>query len=258
MQKKVLPVLTLVSLMCACQGSSIAGKYGFQLGKEKGTHFGLFLNLSNEDYSDNPDLVDYKKMVVSFSVSFPQGEGEEMMEEMSSILDLFKDEEGNFAVSGYYKLTDEYNKLRERRLSLGFGFTYLLQKFVESYEEMTGEEMSEEAKNVLNVLDNNDLIESVIYATYSKGAINAYIPVSMDDVYYQLYWYGYDVQITLPEHEDDNYSIAIQETEKHELGSAPTQDEVKEINDTFYGEHVGMMFTSYRAFNDLKLTLNKK
>ena len=253
--KKLLIVGSMLPLITSCGNNSIAGTYAFQMGKEKGTHFGLFLNLTDEVYKDqNENTTDFKQMTFSFNVSFPEGDSEEAQAEMNSILDYFKDENGNFSLKGYYKLSDEFNKAGEQRLIMGFYFFYFLDKFEDVYKSLTDEELSQEMKNTLNILNEPDLIQSIMYATYSKDGVNAYIPVSIEDVYYQLYWYGYDVQVNA-----ETYDINLVKLEtKHDFGTNPTKADVAEINKTFEETHKDFAITTYRAFNDLKLTLLKK
>ena len=49
--KKLLLLGMMLPLATSCGfNGDISGTYGFQLGKETGTHFGLFLALSNDPY----------------------------------------------------------------------------------------------------------------------------------------------------------------------------------------------------------------
>ena len=156
-------------------------------------------------------------------------------------------------MDGYYKLLDEKNKQNENRLSIGLGFEYIFDFFLDAYKSSTESDLPDDKKEQLDKLNNNDLIQSIIYATYLKTDINFYVPVSADDAYYQLYWYGYDIQIN-----EETYEMNIVNTPKHEFGSSPTKEEVAAINENFASEHAGMTYTSYRSFNVLKLTLMKK
>ena len=60
--KKALLFTTLIPSLVACNTSSIAGTYGFQLGKESSTHFGVYLKLTDKAYvpTDEQDLGDEK------------------------------------------------------------------------------------------------------------------------------------------------------------------------------------------------------
>lgn len=206
--KKTALTLGMIPFLASCGTNSIAGTYGFQMGKENGTHFGLFLKLTDETYKPTTpsegsettyDFEGYKKMTFSFNVSFPSGDaGSDQSEQAiadSSILDIFKDKDGNFSLSGYYKLLPEEVIKGETRLAVGLDFAYILSKVAEIYEKEMGEKMDDDLKSILDTLDNPDLIQSIVFTTYKDNTVNGYVPVSIDDAYYQLYWYGYDIQI---------------------------------------------------------------
>ena len=253
--KKIITLGCMIPLLASCGAKSIAGRYGFQMGREKGTHFGLFLDLYDDAYSGQAQVQDAKKMKLSFNASFPAGDSQETQEAIDSVLDLFKDPEtGDFSLNGYYKTGNEVNEKGEPRLVIGLDFIYIFQSGLSVYKEITGQEISQEAQDALEILNNDGLIQSLLIATYAKEEVNAYIPVSMDDVYYQLYWYGYDIQIVSGE---ENFDIELVPVTKHDFGTTPTKEDVEEINKTFPAEHQGMQFTTYRAFNQLKLTLIK-
>ena len=55
-KKTPLLLAATVSLLASCSGKSIAGNYGFQLGKANGTHFGIFIKLKDEKYKTTNDL----------------------------------------------------------------------------------------------------------------------------------------------------------------------------------------------------------
>ena len=83
--KKILSLLFLTPLVISCNNNSMAGTYKFQMGKEKGTHFGLFLELKDNPYTAYEDVKDCKELELSFDASFAT-------EELGSILDLLKNE----------------------------------------------------------------------------------------------------------------------------------------------------------------------
>lgn len=74
MKAKNFFVLGLLSIfLMSCNTNSIAGVYGFQLGKESGTHFGLYLELKDSLFeTTDPALVDknYKNFDLGLSASF--------------------------------------------------------------------------------------------------------------------------------------------------------------------------------------------
>ena len=83
--------------------------------------------------------------------------------------------------------------------------------------------------------------------------MNIYIPVSLDDAYYQLYWYGTDIRIDIA-----NFEFDIVDVEPHPLGSHPTKEEIEAMQEQFKADHEGCMFKTYRDFNQVTLGLIKK
>ena len=252
--KKALTLGCLLPLITSCGKNPVVGTYAFQMGKEKGTHFGLYLDLSNDDFTGNEKIVGYKKMNFSFNVSFPEGDSEEMVQVISTFLGFLKEENSDdYTVDGYYQITDEKNKSGEKRMKVGFSFDYLLDTVLELYKSIKGSDLSEEQQEIIDSFNDVSLIESVIYTTYATNEVNMYIPVSMEDLYYQLYWYGYDIKINA-----ETYDVNVVKVTQHDAGTIPTKEEVDAINETFIADHEGMKFLTYRAFNVLKLTLIKK
>lgn len=274
--KKTALTLGMIPFLASCGTKSIAGVYGFQMGKENGTHFGLFLKLTDETY--NPmtpnegsgttyDFEGYKKMTFSFNVSFPKGDaGSEQSSEAivdSSILNIFKDKDGNFSLNGYYKLLEGQVIKGETRLAVGLDFAYILSKVAEIYEKEMGEKMDDDLKSIFDTLDNPDLIQSIVFTTYKDNTVNGYVPVSIDDAYYQLYWYGVDVKINLSL--DVGVPLIEFDTSipQHDFGTKPTKEDIDKINETFKEDHKDCelpgfnVYDSYRGFNQVKLTLTK-
>ena len=221
--------------LLSCNTNSIAGVYGFQLGKESGTHFGLYLELKDSLFeTTDPALVDknYKNFDLGLSASFfnsttTSSSGEEEEEDTYSKIIEFFTKNGQFILSGYYGLTDDI------------------------------------PQEVIQDPVTKDAIEKIVYATHSKTQINLYIPVDLSDVYYQLYWYGIDVLIaTDPGDSDPTIQISLNQTylDTHLLGSHPTPADIEEINKTFVQDHQGYQFgnTPYRNYHALQLSLLKK
>ena len=137
-KRTLLFLATLPMLFSCANNGSIAGLYGFQLGKESGTHFGVFLNLTDKKYTpseqDDGDFEGYKNFTFSMSVKM-QGSDEESSKAIESVLDYFKDETGTARIPGYYKLTNELNSYKEARIRLGLSFSYIVEKFLEISKE---------------------------------------------------------------------------------------------------------------------------
>ena len=70
--KKILLFLGIIPLLTACQKASISGIYGFQLGKDSSTHFGVSMALSDDAYIRLGSPEDYNKMTLSLSAYISQ------------------------------------------------------------------------------------------------------------------------------------------------------------------------------------------
>ena len=260
--KKLGLLFASVPLLVSCAPKSIAGTYGFQLGKETGTHFGMFMHLSDTPFQPDPeDATVYeeglKKFEFTISVNMSKDD-EQSSSAIDSILDYFKDEDGNASIPGYYKLVDETNPKGERRVKLGISFKYIVDKAAAITKEETGEDVD---TSTFNDLNDSKIIQNLLCATYKDNTFNVYIPVSVQDLYYQLYWYGTDLKIKFdPAAEDiaDILSFDIVETEAHPFGTLPTKAQIDKINETFKAEHESCMFTEYKLFHQIKLGLTKK
>jgi len=278
--KKTFSLIGLVPFLVGCNNNSIAGTYGFQMGKVNSTHFGLYVTLTDEAYGENQE---YKNMNIEFSYSFPDnGKDDESggaISEFDEIIVYFIDPEtNNVSVSGYYKLTDEYDNQGASLVKIGISFDYVINKFKQIFEDKMEKDLPEDFGTYVEDLNNNEIIQSLLYVTYKNNTLNVHVPVSYEDVYYELYWYGYDLQINLgallssvvdegDEGDGDGDGdgdtsqapfLKIVNTTKHVLGSHPKKEEVEEINKTFAEEHEGLLFTSYRDYNVVEMGLSKK
>ena len=288
--KKILLFLGIIPLLTACQKASISGIYGFQLGKDSSTHFGVSMALSDDAYIRLGSPEDYNKMTLSLSAYISQNV-EDTTQTINSIISFF-DEDGDNKVEipGYYSLTNEKNAKGESRITLGIDFTFFVERVRHYYEKQFDVELDGALVQELNRLNDNAVVQSIFYATYKSEKVFIYIPVSFDDIYYQLYWYGYDVQISgiealadlLPylipgdddsegesesESEESSESeeepsidsfVKVVEVEKHTFGTHPTKEQVEEINKTFNETHKDLIFKTFRDYYSVQLGLGKK
>lgn len=253
----------LFPLLVACNSQSIAGVYGFQLGKETGTHFGMSLALSDKAFVPSEgDTTVYESGLKSFKFSVSvkmDTEDSDTSSVIDSILDYFKDESGKATIPGYYKLTNDLNRQGERRIKLGLSFDYIAYKLNQILEEKTSQTIDPHEFDNLN---DSKIIQNILCATHKDDVVNIYIPVSYQDLYYQLYWYGTDVKISLDleaEEIEDIISFEVLDVEpKHAFGTLPTKAEIEEINKTFPAQHENTMFTEFKLFHQIKLGLLKK
>lgn len=259
LHKTPLLLVAISSLLTSCS-TTIAGTYGFQLGKDKGTHFGIFLKLTDTKYKTEGTEIDEraKKCRYTFSVNMGSGEGSESeyANIISALVETFSDD-GKFSVNGYYYENGKPAKDGTIELKIGVDFTALIDKIIEE----SGEDIPEVPFPTIDP----DTIEKVIYTTYKNAVVTINIPVSEADVLYQLYWYGLD--ITYSESEGvifTDYSETAPER-CHAPGTHPTPEDVATINETYnykaehqaFSEEFGIELGSYRDYYTLAMGLNK-
>ena len=215
-----------------CNKSTYAGIYSFQLGKTSGSHIGIFLHLDKEyynaekpelgqGYSLEVDLGSMDKEVVTDNLETS------LEEDVANDLDL-KD----FVVNGYYTIGE---KQKEGGKKLNLNVTSV------------GRDNDDDGKKEEAAFP-SELMDKFLYATISSESVEINIPVSLEDLAFQLYWYGYDINIL-----DFSFDI-LPDDQHHEIGTHPTKDDVENINKTYKDSHL----ISYRDFYNLKMGLNKK
>ena len=86
------------------------------------------------------------------------------------------------------------------------------------------------------------MTELVVYSTIEGKAVNLSIPVSMNDLILQFYWYGYDFHT-----EDSFFHFDYMPDKVHPVGTHPTADDVALINaDANYkAHHPTLVFRDY-------------
>ena len=104
------------------------------------------------------------------------------------------------------------------------------------------------------------ITDGIFVANITGNVVNFYLPVSFEDLRYQLYWYGYDLS-------GENIMAAIMDDEeevedpiasvdgKHSLDVHPTKEQIAAINEHYPASHDGEQFRDYHV---LKLGLLKK
>ena len=185
----ILPILALAS----CSKDNYAGTYQFRLGKTDGSHLEMTAVLSNEKYDDNG----MKKMTLSAdlgeemspsSIIEKYGEQYPIIEPfVDIIIDEIKDIN---EIPLYYKVLDSAVEKYGNRLAIGTDF--VVQKM---------NEVKEKYEAVKDILDGLGIDDSKFALTpeQTKYFFSAYvnsksltfeIPVSMDDLQMQTFWYG--------------------------------------------------------------------
>ncbi len=250
-------LLVVPLLLSGCGGSSNETTYAFQMGRQSATHITAAMKLTKEDYSIDGKKVGQKltyymearmgsassssaandgeesaptseASVLSSEAISSASESESSVEESSSFDFDFKKEimemlaEG-ISLDGWYEIGAENEKGR-KEMTVGFDLSGIIGE--------TGSDIKLEP----------EVLEKIIYSETDGGAIYLSIPVSLDDLVYQLYWYGFDL---------DNFA----DVTEHKVGTHPTSEQVAEINKTYPASHGDRL---YRDFHCLSLALKKQ
>lgn len=258
MKNKSLSILLIpiLAMLSACNNNSIAGKYGFQMGKEKGTHFGIFLTLTNEyvTLDNHPEETNkYKKCKYSFSLGAKEGEkSDSLISIVKMISQLLGDdgEDNDINIDGYYYKGDKIEKSNDYELKMGIDLSYLKEIFEEIDPSFTLPELDPDA------------VEKLVYTTYGEETITMNIPVGEVDIIYQLYWYGIDFTY--------DQSTGLDTTQSacgvHNPGTHPTKEDVEKINKeynyqtthSFFKDEFGLDVSEYRDYYTLGMGLVKQ
>lgn len=216
--KKSLLLLSVVPFVIGCsQKIPYVGTYVFQMGKAKDTHMGVSLELKKDYFNENDTAFGRK-----FELTMDMTSGDNPDDMISMIKEMGP-------LTGYY-IVDKNNKVYdEKRLRLGI--------------------------NVLGEYEIPEEITDLVFvANINSSTVNFYLPVSLTDLIFQLYWYGFDlnlIEFLDPESEKEPF---VSPDGKHDVGTHPTQADVDKINEHYEADH-GM---KYRDFHVLQLGLTKK
>ena len=217
-------VLCTALLATSCKSEpSYLGVYAFQMGKDSGSHLALALELKDEDYVVEEE-VRGKKLTITANTSMMESEGAPE----------------DIVIDGGYTIGDEYEK--GHFLNLEFSIIDDLDTLIKILLDV-GDVTPGDYSSYLQLLVTTYVDSKSFYFT---------IPVSFDDLYLQLYWYGYDV------HNDEGKFI---EVTKHDLGTHPTAEEIAEIDAVYYGHHKdfdGYQDLHFRDYHTVTIGLSKK
>lgn len=217
--KKPFLLISLMPLLFSCSKPKYVGEYVFQLGKSKDTHMNVSLQLTKDVFdAEKPDLG--KKFTLTFdSLSSDSGSETDIM---SILNDLGP-------ITGHYHVDPKVQVYDASRLFLGL---YVLGEY-DIPQEIT---------------------ELLFVANIDKTSVNFYLPVSLNDLKFQLYWYGYDLNIAALFDEDPDEDPLKTKEGAHEVGTHPTQEDIDRINTHYIDDH-GVAFRDYHV---LQLGLTKQ
>ena len=220
--KKAFIFVGLFPLLLSCTGNSHYGEYVFQMGKNKDTHIGVSLQLTKELYAEaEPEKGEKYILSLDMVTSDVQDSMSEILKSLSPL-------------TGFYKVEKETKVYGETGLHIGINL-------LGEYEVP------------------QSITDAIFVASLNSTLVNFYLPVSFEDLSYQLYWYGWDLNL-------DNIISAITEEGDmtdpiesvdghHPLDVHPTKEEIDKINEHYPDAHNGNLF---RDFHVLKLGLTRK
>ncbi len=204
---KFLPFLLMPLLLASCQSNSFVGEYTFQMGKNSGTHFSVGMNLNKNEVTNDGEVVG-KEIKISLSAKLADATKDDEDNPLYFLYDILAE---GINIDGYYNIG---NKMAQDNYKLNIGFT------LSTIEEIFGE----------TFVIAPDKIEKIIYSEVNSKAITLFVPVSLDDLLFQLYWYGLDIHY---EGEGEDSELVFGDSVEHEANTHPTQEDVSEINKTY-------------------------
>lgn len=201
--------ISLFPLLIACSKNSYAGKYVFQMGKSKGTHMSVQLDLTKDVFDpEKPEKGKIFTLTLDALSSDSENDFAAILEDLNP-------------VTGYYSVNPNEKVYDEKRLNLGL--------------RVLGEyDIPEEITNLIFVANIN-----------SKEA-NFFLPVSIADLQLQLYWYGYELDWDALLSEETDKNPFETPDGPHPVGSHPTQEDIDRINEHYKDTH-GSAFRDYHV-----------
>lgn len=263
--KMFLAVPLLFSVVsCGSTEENLAGTYSFQLGSQEGTHAAIHLNLLKEAYKE--DAVKKK-----FTLEFDLGGNSELagiFDILGKIPDFINGEtsEGDSSSQG---ATSEYTTSEGTSESTPAAITGYYYVDDAALKEGQIIHLGVDLFGVTEI--SPSVMEKLIYATYASDTITVSIPVSITDLAYQLYWYGYRIgsisdifePVSLLEKDPAFFTEVLK---GNDLGTHPTPEVVakiqqyqkdrKEAQPEDY-ETFEDYYTSFRNYHTLKMGLKK-
>ncbi len=255
---KILPFMLLPLVLNSCGKDKLLGTYSFQLGKDSGTHFGIFATVTNKNYVYTPEGGEEKIMGKTMNVRLKMG---------TNKLGTFFDELNisDVTIPTYYKIGKELPLGKGNVFHFGFNIKDVIEVIIPEEEttdtttnplyyegeegttggEGTSTDGDEDPWEEFSDIKPEDT-EKIVYSYINGTTLTFNIPVSMPDLQFQLYWYGLDI-----EHMDTVIDA-------HEIGTHPTEEDVRHINEDLKYPENHEDNVSFRDFHTLSLALSKK
>ena len=238
--RKLLILLLFPLVMFSCGMNKYYGYYAFQLGPDKGDHFGFYLDLTKKDYTgEDPEGAGKKEFKFGMRVS------ESMVPGLPELPDPIPED---FDYKGYFEQAFVYSlvQLLNTESDPDAGVT--------GYYSIGTKDIGDKGRKldltiVLTLLDlPPELMQKLIIAYVDGKNVSAILPVSLDSFRYQLAWYGlyisfdFDLSTTDPievislkddieYNEGDRFPGPVDDEER--LGTHPSEKDIDKMNEYF-------------------------
>jgi hypothetical protein len=238
---RFLPFILLPLCVVSCGQAGHVGKYSFQMGKNSGSHLLVSMTLTNDDYRDDNNVtVGKKAKIYGEAVMGAKASASQSLEPVvsevpeadvsgenastSSMNDfdigetIFGFLDKGLSIDAYYNVGETLDSGR-KFLSIGLSLEFI--------KEITGQ----------SLVIPEEIMSHIVYSEIDDKSIFLTIPVSMDDFFFQLYWYGVD------------FANFDNEPKEHDVNTHPTAEEIAEINKTYPDTHDGKKYRDYHVFS---------
>ena len=259
-------LLLLPLALCACGDGRSETVYSFQMGKQSGAHMTASITLTEKPFIMEGVAPGSKSLTLYGQIQM--GRKSSSQEQLSSAASepLLSSEETSFELSSEaisaatsedsaVTIPDdmdiqEYIMNRIMEL-LGIGVSingwYSIGEVGPSGRNKM--KIGFDLKSVFPDIEESlilgpEYIEQIVFSEYDGKTIYLAIPVSFDDVVYQLYWYGFDI-----------LDFSTEGITEHEVGTHPTAEDVAEINKVYTTKHPDRV---YRDFYCISMGLKKE
>lgn len=196
---KKLKLIGLLPFVClsACSKSSFAGLYEFRLGKTDGAHFGISVELKDDAYEKREGM---KQMFLSadlgseYSIEAFAEQYEEDYPFIADIVDkVLKALPEDKTIDAYYQVTNIVDPKYGNRVKVGSDFIEeLISKAFPEYVSLIEDFVQLIFPDkTISSLTEPEMIQFVSCAYADGKNFTFQIPVSSEDLFQQLAWYGY-------------------------------------------------------------------
>ena len=253
---KLIPFMLIPLALTSCGKNKFLGTYSFQLGRDSGTHFGVYATTTNKPYSYVDEGGETIPVTGSNVLKLRLNLGG------ASLGGFFDDLKINdVTLRAYYSIGKNLGNEQGNVLNFGFNINEIIDTLFPDEPENNpsglisrdgdnpGEGEGEGDEPLPPIPDDwYDITPKqtakFVYTTISKTTLTFNIPVSLDDLAYQLYWYGLDL-------------AGLREVTEHPVGTHPTTKDITYINEELHypDSHDGKLFRNYHT---LSLALTKK